>query len=186
MRAWTALRQGDHPTARATYLEALDARPEEALAGLAATALREGRLGAARAWYLRLATRDPEQEIGGTMSFVLDPGRDPMVRERELARRVSRAPETAWLHVALGNALAEQGRWEAAASAYRDARRAAPSNPDPAYNLAVSAERRDRPRRALSHYRAALDLAALAPPAFDVRAVRDRIAALEGRAGGRP
>ena len=82
-----------------------------------------------------------------------------------------------------GNALAEQGRWEAAAGAYRDAHRAAPSNPDPAYNLAVSAERRGRPRRALSHYRDALDLAALAPPAFDVRAARDRIAALEGRAG---
>ena len=186
LRAWTALRRGDHRTARAAYLEALDARPEEALAGLAAAALREGRIGAARAWYLRLAARDPQHEIGGTMSFVLDPGRDPTVRERELARRVSRAPETAWLHVALGNALAEQGRWEAAASAYRDARRADPSNPDPAYNLAVSAERRDRPRRALSHYRDALDLAALAPPAFDVRAVRDRIAALEGRAGGRP
>lgn len=184
-RAWTALRRGDHPTARATYLEALDARPEEALAGLAAAALREGRIAAARAWYLRLAARGPEQEIGGTMSFVLDPGRDPTVRERELARRVSRAPEKAWLHVALGNALAEQGRWEAAASAYRDARRAAPSNPDPAYNLAVSAERRGRPRRALSHYRDARDLARLAPPAFDVRAVRDRIAALEGRAGGR-
>ena len=186
LRAWAALRRGDHRAARATYLEALDARPDEALAGLAAAALREGRIGAARAWYLRLAARDPEQEIGGTMSFVLDPGQDPTVRERELARRVSRAPETAWLHVALGNALAEQGRWEAAASAYRDARRAAPSNPDPAYNLAVSAERRDRPRRALSHYRNALDLAALAPPAFDVRAVRDRIAALEGQAGERP
>ena len=186
LRAWTALRRGDHPTARATYLEALDARPEEALAGLAAAALREGRIGAARAWYLRLAARDPQHEIGGTMSFVLDPGQDPAVRERDLAQRVSRAPETAWLHVALGNALAEQGRWEAAASAYRDARRAAPSNPDPAYNLAVSAERRDRPRRALSHYRDALDLARLAPPAFDVRAVRDRIAALEGGAGGRP
>ena len=186
LRAWTALRRGDHPTARATYLEALDARPEEALAGLAAAALREGRIGAARAWYLRLAARDPEQELAATMSFVLDPGRDPEARERELAQRVLRAPETAWLHVALGNALAEQGRWEAAASAYRDARRAAPSNPDPAYNLAVSAERRDRPRRALSHYRDALDLAALAPPAFDVRAVRVRIAALEGRAGGRP
>ena len=186
LRAWTALRRGDHPTARATYLEALDARPEEALAGLAAAALREGRIGAARAWYLRLAARDPEQEIGGTMSLVLDPGRDPAVRERELARRASRAPEMAWLHVALGNALAEQGRWEEAASAYRDARRAAPSNPDPAYNLAVSAERRDRPGRALSHYRDALDLAALAPSAFDVRTVRDRIAALEGRAGGHP
>ncbi len=186
LRAWTALRRGDHPTARAAYLEALDARPDEALAGLAAAALREGRIAAARGWYLHLAARDPEQEIGGTMSFVLDPDRDPTVRERELARRVSRAPEAAWLNVARGNALAEQGRWEAAASAYRDARRDAPSNPDPAYNLAVSSERRGRPRRALSHYRDALDLARLAPPAFDVRAVRDRIAALEGRAAGRP
>ena len=186
LQGWTALRRGDHRTARAAYLEALDARPEEALAGLAAAALREGRIGAARAWYLRLAALDAEHEIAQAMSFALDRGANPTVRERELARRVSRSPATAWLQVALGNALAEQGRWEAAANAWLAARRAAPSNPDPAYNLAVSAERRDRPRRALSHYGDALDLAALAPPAFDVRAVRDRIAALEGRAGRRP
>ena len=185
-RAWTALRRGDHRTARAAYLGALDARPADALAGLAAAALREGRLGEARGWYLRLDALDPEQEIGRTMSFVLDRGQDPAARERELARRVSLAPETAWLQVALGNALSEQGRWEAAARAYRAARRAAPSNPDPAYNLAVSAERRERPPLALSYYRDALDLAALAPPAFDVRAVRDRIATLEGRAEIRP
>ena len=185
-RAWTALRRGDHRTARAAYLEALDARPEEALAGLAAAALREARAGEARAWYLRLAALDPEHEIAGAMSFVLDRGGDPPARERELARRISLAPETAWLQVALGNTLAEQGRWEAAGEAYRAARRAAPSSPDPAYNLAVSAERRGRPRLALSHYRDALDLMALAPPAFDVGAVRDRVAALEERAEARP
>ena len=76
---------------------------------------------------------------------MLDRGQDPAARERELARRVSLAPETAWLQVALGNALAGQGKWESAAEAYRAARRAA-------------------------------------PPAFDVRAVRERAAALEGRA----
>ena len=185
-RAWTALQRGDHRTARPAYLEALDARPEEALAGLATAALREGRVGEARAWYLRLAALDPEHEIAGAMSFVLDRGGDPPARERELARRISLAPDTAWLQVALGNALAEQGRWEAAGEAYRAARRAAPSSPDPAYNLAVSAERRGRPRLALSHYRDALDLVALAPPAFDVGAVRTRVAALEERAEARP
>ena len=185
-QAWSALQRGDHRTARAAYLEALDDRPEAALAGLATAALREGRLGEARAWYLRLATLDPENEIGRTMSFVLDRSQDPSARERELARRVSLAPETAWLQMALGNALAGQGRWEAAEEAYRAARRAAPSNPDPAYNLAVSADRRARPRLALSHYREALDLASLAPPAFDTRAVRERVAALEERPETRP
>ena len=185
-RAWTALRRGDHRTARSAYLEALDAHPEEALAGLAAAALREGRAGEARAWYLRLAALDPEHEIARAMSFVLDRGGDPPARERELARRISRSPDTAWLQVALGNALAEQGRWEAAGEAYRAARRAAPSNPDPAYNLAINAERRGRPRLALSHYRDALDLVALAPPAFDVGAVRARVASLEGRIEARP
>jgi len=177
-RAWTALRRGDHQRARAAYLEVLDTRPEDALAGLATAALREGRTGEARAWYLRLATLDPEQEAARTMSFVLDPGEEPATREREIARRVSLAPESAWLQVALGNALAAQGRWEAANEAYRSARRAAPSHPDPAYNLAVSADRRARPRLALAHYRDALDLAALSPPAFDVRAVRERAGAL--------
>ena len=177
-RAWTALQRGDHRTARAAYLEVLDTRPEDALAGLATAALREGRTGEARAWYLRLAALDPERVTARTMSFLLDPGQDPAAREREIARRVSLAPEAAWLHVALGNALAGQGRREAAAAAYRAAREAAPAHPDPAYNLAVSADRRGRPRLAIAHYRDALDLAALSPPAFDVRAVRERAAAL--------
>ena len=181
-RAWAALGRGDHRTARAAYLEALEARPADALPGLAAVALREGRHGEARAWYQRLTALDPESEAGRTMSLALDRGRGPVARERALARRVSLAPETAWLQVALGTALADQGRWEAAANAYRAARRIAPSNPDPAYNLAVAAERLARPRLALDHYRDALELAALSPPAFDVLAVRERIAALEGRA----
>ena len=54
------------------------------------------------------------------------------------------------------------------------------------YNLAVSADRRERPRQALAHYRDALELAALLPPAFDAGAVRERIAALEGRVEVRP
>ena len=185
-RAWTALERGDHRTARAGYLAALDARPAEALPGLAAAALREGRSAEARAWYQRLVALSPENEIARTMSFVLDRGQGPAARERELARRVSLAPETAWLQVALGNALAGQGKREAAENAYRAARRAAPSNPDPAYNLAVNSERLARPRLALDHYRDALDLAALSPPAFDVRAVGKRVAALEGLAETRP
>ena len=121
------------------------------------------------------------------MSLVLDRGQSPAARERALARRVSLAPETAWLQVALGNALAGQGKWEAAANAYRAAHRAAPSNPDPAYNLAVSADRRDTVRGWHSdHYRDALDLAALSPPAFDMRAVRERVAALQRLAEARP
>ena len=185
-RAWTALERGDHRTARAGYLGALDARPAEALPGLAAAALREGRSAEARAWYQRLVALAPENEIARTMSFVLDRGQGPAARERELARRVSLAPQTAWLQVALGNALAAQGKREAAENAYRAARRAAPSNPDPAYNLAVNSDRLARPRLALDHYRDALDLAALSPPAFDVRAVGKRVAALEGLAETRP
>ena len=185
-RAWAALQRGDHRLATAAYLEALEARPGDALAGLAAAALRDGRNAEARAWYRRLIALDPEHEIARTMSLVLDRGQSPAARERALARRVSLAPETAWLQVALGNALAGQGKWEAAANAYRAAHRAAPSNPDPAYNLAVSADRRARSALALGHYRDALELAALSPPAFDAGAVRERIAALEGRVEVRP
>ena len=184
--AWLALQRGDHRTARRAYLEVLEFRPEDALAGLAAAALRGGRIGEARAWYLRLAALDPEEEVARTMSIVLNHSLDASAREREIARRASRAPETAWLQVALGNALAGQDRWEAAGEAYRAARRSAPSNPDPAYNLAVSAERRARPRLALHHYRDALELAALSPPAFDVWTVRDRISVLEGRTEALP
>ena len=177
--AWTALRRGDRRRARASYLEALDERPAAALAGLGALAAREGRAAEARAWYRRLLALDPAHEIGRAMSAVLEPGRSPEAREREIRNRLAERPEAAWLHVALGHSLAGQGRWEAAADAWRAALRLAPSNPDPAYNLAVSADRLGRRAAAIARYREALDLAALSPPAFDARAVRERIAALE-------
>lgn len=180
-RAWAAFRRGDHRKARAIYLEALDAHPAEALAGLGAVALRDRRIAAARAWYGRLVAIAPEDEAARTMSIVLDEGQDPAARERAVALRIARVPETAWLRVALGNLLAGRGDWDAAANAYRAARRLAPSNPDGAYNLAVASDRRALPRKALAEYRDALELAELSPPAFDVAAVRDRAEALERR-----
>ena len=186
-RAWAALRRGAPRRARASYLEALDARPAAALAGLGALAVREGRTAEARAWYRRLLALDPAHGVGRAMSAVLDDaGGSPEAHEREIRDRLSDLPEAAWLHVALGHSLAGRGRWEAAADAYRTALRLAPSNPDPVYNLAVSADRLDRRAAALVGYREALELAALSPPAFDMRAVRERIAALEGRMEARP
>ena len=185
-RAWTALQRGALRGARASYLEALDARPAAALAGLGALAVREGRIAEARAWYRRLLALEPAHEIGRAMAAVLDAGGSPEAHEREIRDRLSDLPEAAWLHAALGHSFAGRGRWEAAADAYRTALRLAPSNPDPAYNLAVSADRLDRRAAALVRYREALELAALSPPAFDVRAVRERIAALEGRVETRP
>ena len=103
-----------------------------------------------------------------------------------LARRTSLAPETAWLQVALGNALADQGKWEAAANAYRAAPPGRAFEPRPGVQPRGEPDRRARPRLALGHYRDALELAALSPPAFDVRAVRERVAALEERAEALP
>ena len=185
-RAWAAFRRGDHRAARAGWLEALDTNPAEALAGLGATALRERRTGEARGWYERLAALDPENETARAMALVLEPGRDSAARERELETRIARSPDTAWLRVALGNTRGQRGDWEGASAAYRAALRLAPSSPDPAYNLAVSAERRSLPRLALARYRDALELAALLPPTFDVRWVRERAAALERQLEGRP
>ena len=180
-RAWAALRRGDHREARTAYLEALDAHPAAALAGLGAVALRDRRTAEARAWYGRLVELAPEDETAGTMSIVLEEGGNTAARERAVARRIARAPEAAWLQVALGNLLAGRGDWDEAANAYRAARRLAPSNPDAAYNLAVASDRRALPRRALAGYRDALELAELSPPAFELAAVRDRAEALERR-----
>ena len=185
-RAWAAFQRGDHRAARANYLEALDERPEEALAGLGATALRERRLGAARAWYARLAELVPDDRTARTMSILLGPAEEPAVLERELVRGMARTPAAPWLRIALGNLRARQGDWNAAADAYRAARRLAPSNPDAAYNLAVSSDRLARPLRALAEYRDALALAALSPPAFDVAAARERAVTLERRIEDRP
>ena len=178
-QAWAAYGRGDHGAARAGWLEALDTDPVQALAGLGATALRERRTAEARAWYERLAALDPEHEPARTMTYVLDRDGDAAARERELESRIAASPDAAWLRIALGNLLGERGDWDGASAAYRAALRLAPSNPDPAFNLAVSAERRARPRLALARYREALELAAVSPPAFDPRSVKERVATLE-------
>ncbi len=180
-RAWRALRRGDHGFARAAYREVLEARPREALAGLGALAVREGRRDAARGWYRRLLALDPDHETARAMAVALERGGGPGERERALRRELARAPEAAYLQVALGNALALQERWPEAEEVWRAARDLAPANPDPVFNLAVGAERSGRPVEAVERYREALELAALEPAAFDVRAARERIAALTER-----
>lgn len=184
IRARDAYARGDERHARGVWLEALRIRPADALAGLAAVALRERRPGEARAWYQRLIALAPENLLARTMAATLNPAREPRARARELERAVAHAPDAAHLQVALGNALAGQGDWKAAHAAWHEARELAPAHPDPAYSLAVGADRSGQIREALMHYREALELAALTPPSFDPETVRARIAELGERARG--
>ena len=72
---------------------------------------------------------------------------------------LARAPDSAPLRFALGNQLANQGRWDEAQQAYFDAFSADAGNADYAYNLAVSLDQLNQSKQAAAYYRKALDLA---------------------------
>ena len=100
---------------------------------------------------------------------------DPLQSEALLKTLLRDAPNDAYLHFSLGNALAEQQRWPEAQQAYFDAYRLDESNADYAFNLAVSLDRLVQRRTALDYYRLALELAAERPATFDAASVNERI-----------
>jgi Flp pilus assembly protein TadD len=83
------------------------------------------------------------------------------------------------LNFALGNQLAQQGRWAEAQQEYFKAAAAEPDNADFAYNLAVSLDHLRQPRLAREHYLRAIALAEKRGAGFDLAAARTRAAQLE-------
>jgi tetratricopeptide (TPR) repeat protein len=82
------------------------------------------------------------------------------------------------LNFALGNQLAQQGRWPEAQQHYFKAFAADPENADFAYNLAVSLDHLRQPKLALEYYQRAVALASSRGASFDTAAARARIAQL--------
>jgi tetratricopeptide (TPR) repeat protein len=78
------------------------------------------------------------------------------------------------LNFALGNQLAQQGRWPEAQLEYFKAFAAEPDNADFAYNLAVSLDHMRQPKLALEYYRRAITLAGTRGASFDVGSAQSR------------
>ncbi|MEA3194027.1 MAG: hypothetical protein QOD26_2360 [Betaproteobacteria bacterium] len=178
---YSAYLAGNFESARADYQQALGDDPanRDALLGLAALDVRGGRFEAAEASYLRLLQADPRDAEAQAALVALRGGRvDPLAAESRLKTMLAADPRAHSLNFALGNQLAQQGRWAEAQAQYFKAFAAEPNNPDFAYNLAVSLDHLRQAKQALEYYKHALALARARGASFDVATAESRIAQL--------
>ncbi len=176
--AYTAFIGGDLKAARAAYEAALREEPanRDALLGLAATDVRSGRFEAAEAAYVRLLRADPRDPHAQAGLIGLRSARlDPLAAESRVKNLLAANPGAHVLHFALGNQLAQQGRWPEAQQHYFKAHSAEPDHPDFAFNLAVSLDHLRQFKLARQYYARAVDLAGKRSASFDVAAAQERV-----------
>jgi len=183
--AYEAYNAGDLTRARSLYADYLRADPNntDALNGLGAIAMQQGRTYEAIRWFRAALAAQPADPVAIAGLASLSPAADPIGEESRFREQSEAGTQSPTARFALGNALAQQGRWSEAQSAYFDAHVNDPGNPDYLFNLAVSLDRMTQPALAIDYYRQALEAAAARPAAFDPAAVRTRLSELTGAGG---
>ncbi len=179
-RAWQAYQAGKLDLARRNYLTAHRLAPKDldALLGLAAVAVRERRVQEAHGWYRRVLVLDPRNPHALAGLATLDRQGGFARAESLLRQQLKKSPKNAVLYFALGNLHARQNHWPQAQKAYFEALSRDPTNPDYAYNLAVSLDRMGKFQLARCYYQKALQEAQLRPFVFSRAAVQARLQTL--------
>lgn len=179
-RAEAAFKAGRMEQARAEYQQLLSVQPDhlEALRGLAKISQQAGQYDVAYGYYqhiLRIAPQDVQAQIAGAG---VQSQRDFPGAESRLKTLISSQPRLASAHFALGNLYASQSRWREAQTAFLQAYRNEPDNPDMLYSLAISYDHLQQVRQALMFYRLAQQTAGVHPASFDSSHMNTRIATL--------
>jgi Flp pilus assembly protein TadD len=178
--AYAAAGRGDTAGATRIYQQVidLDHNNGDAWIGLAALAANGGDGAAANRDYRRALEIDPGDSValGGLLG--LQTGVDAQEAETRLRLLIVRDGAQPALQAALGKMLARQGRWLEAQETFYQAWAADPTQPDVAFNLAVTLERIRQPLPALSFYRRALELAQTHSARFNPAVAQERVAAL--------
>jgi Tfp pilus assembly protein PilF len=178
---YDALRSGDMAAARRNYSAAVAAEPAsvDAHLGLATVEARVGNVSAAASHYRRVLDLDPRNATALAGLASMADLSHPESLEEQLRNDISRYPQSAALHFALGNLYASRNRWEEAQSLFFEALRLEPSSADTLYNLAVAMDHMNQPRLASEYYGRALEAARMQTAQFDPARVQRRIAELK-------
>ena len=180
-QGYEALRRGDLVLAKSRYEAALavDAFNIDASLGLATIAARSGDRAGAATHYRRALELDAKNAsaLAGLASLA-DYSR-PESLEAQMRADLTRHPQSAPLHFALGNLYASQSRWSDAQAAYFEAHRFAPDDADISYNLAVSLDHLGQSRSATDFYQRALAAGRGQAAQFDRAQVQRRLAELK-------
>lgn len=180
-QGYTALQQGNLTQAQQAYerMLAIDARNADALYGLAAIALQRQQQGLAEDYYLRILESDPRDAYAHAGLAGLRGRSAGSTSESRLKTLIADQPDVAPLHFALGNLYAQEQRWRDAQQSYFLAYQNDSSNPDTAFNLAVSLDQLHQNRLAAQYYSEALRLRGTQPGAFSREQVQARLRELQ-------
>lgn len=178
---YTALQQGNLGQAQQAYERMLVADPKsvDAMYGLAAIALQRQQTGLAEDYYLRILEADPRDPYAHAGLAGLRGRAGGSNAESRLKALIAEQPGVAPLHFALGNLYAQDQRWRDAQQAYFLAYQNDSSNPDIAFNLAVSLDQLRQNRLAAQYYAEALRLAVSQPSAFNREQAQQRLRELQ-------
>jgi tetratricopeptide (TPR) repeat protein len=172
---YSALTHGDYPTAERQYRLALANDPAslDAYLGLATTAASSGNFAAAQAYYHKALEMDPKNAVAGAAMATLEGNSD--AAESHLKAQIAALPNAAPPYSALGHIYVADSRWNDAQQVFFEAYRLDPSNPDYAFNLAVSLDHLKQGKLAREYYSRALTLSESRPAAFNPAEANARI-----------
>lgn len=177
VRGWNAYQNKDYKLSKSEYKKVLDDEPDnhDALLGLAAVALQQNNVESAREIYIRLLERDPRDPHAhaGLANIAQTAGAN--LSEAKLKQLIEYRPEDSHLQFALGNVYVQKKNWPEAQQAFFNAWKADSTNPDYAYNLAVSLDQLGKHRQAKAYYEDSLKLAPGKNISFSSGAVKDRL-----------
>jgi len=156
--AYAAYQRGDDETALKKYNQVLgvDASNRNALLARAAIYIQNNNAAAAIRDYQALLLANPKDSLA-MASLIAVANYSPEAAESQLKIMIRDEPDSPYLNFALANVYGAQDRWIEAQSLYFTALENNPSDPNYAYNLAVSLEHIEKPEVAIAYYERALD-----------------------------
>ena len=179
-RGWNAYQNKAYESAMLEYEKVLDIEPEnhDALLGKAAVALQQDDPATSRELYIKLLERDPRDPHAhaGLANIAQTSGGE--LSETRLKQLIEFRPDDSHLQFALGNLYIQKKSWPEAQRAFFNAWKVDNSNPDYAYNLAVSLDHLGKYREARAYYEDSLKLATGKNISFSTDAVKNRLAYL--------
>ncbi len=175
--AYRGYLKGDYDRARKVYSAVLIQKPKnrDALLGLAAVATKQGHLPEARRLYRQLLEHNPKDENAQMSLMGLQRAQDPVAQISRIKELLRRRPDSPQLHFNMGISNSALSRWGDAQRAFFQAFRLDNSNPNYAYNLAVSLDRLGKTEAAINYYQRALQLADNYPINFTLSTVEWRL-----------
>jgi Tfp pilus assembly protein PilF len=175
--AYRALIKGDYAVAKQQYQLVVRNDPFnlDAYLGLATASASTGDPATAQVYYRKALEIDPKSAVANAGLAAIQISENSLAAESQLKAQIAAQPQATPPHSTLGHVYASQGKWGDAQQAFFEAYRLGPSEPDHAFNLAVSLDHLGQSKLAREYYAKALSLAASRPASFNAAEVAARI-----------